>query len=64
MKNSVMILSFKSTSKHGLLDLRIRADICYEKEGNQKAQSPNPTDLSVYYSLRYSPDIPLNGIFF
>lgn len=51
MKNSVMILSFKSTSKHVLLDLRIRADICHEKEGNQKAQSPSPTDLSVYYKM-------------
>lgn len=46
-----MTLSFKSTSKHGLLDLRIRADICHEKEGNQKAKSPNPTDLSVNYKV-------------
>lgn len=50
MKNSVMILSFKSTSTHVLLDLIIRADICHE-EGNQKAQSPTPTDLSEFYKI-------------
>lgn len=51
MQNSVMILNLKSTSKHGLLDLRIRADICYEEKRNQKAKPPTITDLSMYYKI-------------